>query len=381
MKIFHIADLHIGKVVNGFSMLEDQKHILEQILRKIDKEKPDVLLVAGDIYDKTVPSGAAVSLFDEFLTALSQKDVIVICISGNHDSPERIGFGSRIMKNSDIYISGVFEGDMRKVTVEDDYGEVDFYLLPFVKPMNVRRFFPEEEIESYSDGLAVIFKNQEIDFQRRNILVAHQFVLPSSGEVIRSDSETEPVGGINGIYSDVFNGFDYVALGHLHGSQKIGRDCIRYAGSPLKYSFSEVNHNKSVTVFELREKGDYSISEIPLNPKCDMRKIRGPLKELISEEVLSEGNPRDYMHITLTDEGEILDAIGILRSYYPNVMELSFDNSRTRYDSQIFEIENIEQKSTMELFETFYREQNGSDLTESHKQIIEKFFKDMEERI
>lgn len=280
MKIFHLADLHIGKSVNGFSLIEDQKYILLQILEYIDAERPDTVCIAGDIYDKTVPSGAAVSLLDDFLTALTERNVIVFCISGNHDSPERLAFANRIMQNKGIYISGVFDGKIKTVPVRDSFGTVHVHLLPFVKPANVRPFYPEASIESYTDALQTVLLHNPIDRKERNVLVAHQFVLPMQGDVERSDSETEPVGGLSGIPVNLFDEYDYVALGHIHGPQSIGRDCVRYSGSPLKYSFSEAAHKKAITVVDLAEKGECAIANLPLIPLRDMRKISEPFEAL-----------------------------------------------------------------------------------------------------
>lgn len=379
MKFFHISDLHIGKIVNGFSMLEDQKFVIKQILEKIDTEKPDAVIIAGDVYDKTTPNIDAVSLLDYFLTALLDKKVAVFCISGNHDSAERLEFGNQILRNNKIYIEGVFRGEMKKITVEDEYGKIHFHLLPFVRPSNVRNFYKEEKINSYEDAVRTIILSSEINKEERNILISHQFILPITGEIDRSDSETESLGGINSISSKILEDFDYVALGHIHRPQKVGKDYIRYGGSPLKYSFSEVNHKKAVTVVDIKEKGNCEISNFKLTPLYDMRKIKGPFKELISDEIVNGNNKYDYLHITLTDEEEIVDAIGKLRVYYPNIMELSFENSRTKYDGDLSNLNLIEKKSPMEIFNEFFKEQNGKELISSQEEIIIDYFNKDEE--
>lgn len=381
MKLFHLADLHIGKTVNKFSMLEDQKHILTQILDAIDEQNPDAIMIAGDIYDQIIPSGAAVSLFDDFLTELTSRNIIVMYISGNHDSSERLEYASRILKNNHIYIAGVFDGSLRKITFEDTYGKINFYLLPFVRPANVRAYYPDERISSYSDAIEVVLKNTLLDSTERNILIAHQFVLPISGDVERSDSEIEPVGGLNSVPAGLFDEFDYVALGHLHGPQNLGSERVRYSGSPLKYSFSETSHKKSITVLDIQEKGKLLQSFIPLIPLHDMRKIKGPFSDITSKEILIEGDVNDYMHITLTDEDEIVDAIGKIRRFYPNVMELSFDNRRTRHEADLSEQLDIERKSPMILFENFFKEQNGVELSETQKSITETLLKELEDEL
>lgn len=373
MKFFHLADLHIGKTVNGFSLLEDQQYVLEQILREVERQAPDAVLIAGDLYDKAVPSAAAVSLFDGFLTGLANRNTAVLCISGNHDSPERIGFGRYLMEEKQVHMAGLYEGQIRRVQLQDAYGPVHFYLLPYLRPANVRVHFPEEKIESYQDAVELAIRQEQLDTQARNVLVAHQFVVAAGSEPERSDSETEPVGGVNSVQSWVFDGFDYVALGHLHGPQKMGRETLRYSGSPLKYSFSECRQKKSITVVEMGEKGEISLDWIPLQPLRDMRRIKGPFEALISAQVQAEGNPQDYLHITLTDEQEVVDAIGKLRRVYPNVMELSFDNSRTRSESRLEEAEGLEDKDPLGLFEEFFALQNGSEMSGKQKEIAEAY--------
>jgi exonuclease SbcD len=370
MKFIHLSDLHIGKRVNEFSMLEDQKFILNQIL-DITKAA-DAVVIAGDVYDKPIPSSEAVELFDNFLTSLAAANIPVLIISGNHDSPERIDFGSRIMSGQGIHIAGIFSGALEKVSVCN----VDFYLLPFVKPANVKRFYPDENIDTYEDAIRVIIENTPIDGKRKNVLVAHQFVTASHCDTIRCDSESISVGGVDNIDFSVFDKFDYVALGHIHSAQSIGRDTVRYAGTPLKYSFSEARHNKSVTSVTIDE--DISIELLPLTPLRDMREIKGEINTLLSPEIYSQGSTDDYMHITLTDEDEILDAIGKVRAVYPNVMVLDFQNSRTNISNTIEVAENAEKKSSLQLFDEFYEMQNNVKMNDEELKIISEIFEALE---
>lgn len=367
MKFIHLSDLHIGKRVNEFSMLEDQRYILNQILNI--SETADAVVIAGDIYDKALPSAEAVELFDYFLTSLSDKDIPTLMISGNHDSPERIGFGNKIMRRQNIYISGVFSGSLDKITIDN----VNFYLLPFIKPANVKRFYPDEKIETYEDAVRIVIENTALDKTKKNILVAHQFVTSSACDTVRCDSECISAGGIDNIDSSVFSDFDYTALGHIHSAQAIGSDFIRYAGSPLKYSFSEARHDKSITIVTIDE--DIKIELYPLTPLHDMREIKGEINTLLSPEIYSLGNTEDYMHITLTDDDEILDAIGKVRAVYPNVMTLDFENKRTSQLYNIEAAENTEQKSPAELFSEFYELQNNEKMNDAELDIIYDIFK------
>jgi len=363
MKFMHLADLHIGKIVNGFSMLEDQIFILDQIVQYVREYKPHAVVMAGDIYDRPVPNTEAVKVFDQFLTDLARENTVVLIINGNHDSPERLGFASRIMYDRNIYLYGTLDGQMRKIPVEDEHGRVFFHLLPFIKPSIVRPFYTDTEIENSNDAVKAVIDAAELDKNSRNVLVAHQFVISTGSEPERSESEIGPVGGIDSIDADMLKDFDYVALGHLHGPQKIGFDHIRYAGSPLKYSFSECHHKKSVTLVELEEKGSMEITRLPLKVRRDMRKIKGPIAELMSDSIVAQGAPEDYLHITLTDEDEIFDAIGKIRSVYPNVMLLSFENARTEAISDFSEISPNDSIAPSELFGSFFLAQNGAEMS------------------
>jgi len=366
MKIMHLSDLHIGKKVNEYSMLQDQVYILKEILQIIDDEKVETVIIAGDVYDRSLPPNEALELFDEFLYQLSSRNVNVFVISGNHDSPERISYGGRMMTENKIFLSPVYDGNVKPITLNDDYGEVNFYLLPFVRPADIRRYFPDENIENYTDAVKVAIDNMNVDFSERNILVTHQFV--TGAEL--SESEDIIVGGTDNVSGEVFDGFDYVALGHIHREQTVGKDNIRYCGTPLKYSFSEAKNIKSVTILDFNDKGNIEYSKIPLTPLRDMREIRGTYYELTLKSSYESTNTEDYLHITLTDEEDIPDAIGKLRSIYPNIMKLDYDNLRTRGSGTVDAIENIESKSPFELFADLFKQQNNQDMSEEQEEIM-----------
>lgn len=366
MKIMHLSDLHIGKKVNEYSMLQDQIYILKEILRIIDNEKVETVIIAGDVYDRSLPPNEALELFDEFLYQLSSRNVNVFVISGNHDSPERISYGGRMMTENKIFLSPVYDGNVKPITLNDDYGEVNFYLLPFVRPADIRRYFPDENIENYTDAVKVAIDNMNVDFNERNILVTHQFV--TGAEL--SESEDIIVGGTDNVSGEVFDGFDYVALGHIHREQTVGKDNIRYCGTPLKYSFSEAKNIKSVTILDFNDKGNIEYSKIPLTPLRDMREIRGTYYELTLKSSYESTNTENYLHVTLTDEEDIPDAIGKLRSIYPNIMKLDYDNLRTRGSGTVDAIENIESKSPFELFSDLFKQQNNQDMSEEQEEIM-----------
>lgn len=366
MKIMHLSDLHIGKKVNEYSMLQDQIYILKEILQIIDDEKVETVIIAGDVYDRSLPPNEALGLFDEFLYQLSGRNVNVFVISGNHDSPERISYCGRMVTENKIFLSPVYDGNVKPITLNDDYGEVNFYLLPFVRPADIRRYFPDENIENYTDAVKVAIDNMNVDFSERNILVTHQFV--TGAEL--SESEDIIVGGTDNVSGEVFDGFDYVALGHIHREQTVGKDNIRYCGTPLKYSFSEAKNIKSVTILDFNDKGNIEYSKIPLTPLRDMREIRGTYYELTLKSSYESTNTEDYLHITLTDEDDIPDAIGKLRSIYPNIMKLDYDNLRTRGSGTVDAIENIESKSPFELFADLFKQQNNQDMSEEQEEIM-----------
>lgn len=363
MKFLHISDLHLGKRVNEFSMTEDQKYILKQILYIGEQEQTDGVLLAGDIYDKPVPSAEAVQIFDWFLTGLADRGMKVFAVSGNHDSPERVAFGAQLMQGRGVYLSPVYEGDITGIPLQDQYGELSVYLLPFVKPALVRHALenePEARIpESYQDAVRIAVERMKIDVKKRNLLVAHQFVTGAG----RCDSEEASVGGLDNVDGAVFDDFDYVALGHIHSPQSVGRESIRYCGTPLKYSFSEAEQIKSVTVVEMGEKGNVRISTVPLVPLRDMRKIRGTYLEVTAKSFYRDFDREDYLQVTLTDEEDVPDALQKLRIIYPNLMRLAYDNSRTRQDREVEAALAVEQKSELELLGEFYELQNNQPMS------------------
>ena len=373
MKLIHLSDLHLGKRVNEYSMLEDQAYILKRILSIIAEEKPDGVMIAGDIYDKSVPSAEAVSLFDDFLVSLARQELEVFVISGNHDSPERIAFGSRIMDARGIHLSPVYNGRVEPVRMEDEYGEVNIFMLPFVKPAHVHRFHEEAEITTYSDALRYAVADMHVDKTKRNVLITHQFVTGAA----RSESEEISVGGADNVDAEVFEAFDYVALGHIHSPQDCGAKNIRYCGTPLKYSFSEAGDQKSVTVVELLEKGSVCYKTIDLIPRYDLVELKGTYEELTRKSFYDQMTwQEDYTHITLTDEEDVPDAIGKLRTIYHHLMKLDYDNRRTRSNAFILGDEKVEAKTPYELFSDFYELQNNQPMNDEQavymKDLIEK---------
>jgi len=376
MKLLHLSDLHIGKRVYEFSMLEDQRYILDEILGIVDQEKPDGVLLAGDIYDKTVPSGEAVQVLDGFLTSLADQGIPVFLISGNHDSPERIAFGAEIMSGRRVYVSPVYDGTGRSIVMEDQYGPVTIWLLPFLKPAAVRHVFPDQEIGTYEEAVRTAVDHLDVDTGMRNVLVAHQFVTGA----VRCESEEVSVGGLDQVGVSVFDSFDYVALGHIHGPQHVGRETVRYCGTPLKYSFSEASQHKSVTFVELGEKGSVTIAAEPLVPRHDLRELRGSYIELTDRRNYEGTAVDDYLHITLTDEQDIPEALARLRVIYPNLMRLDYDNRRTQTRQELDAPAKAEQKTPLEHFADFYQLQNNQPLTHEQaafcQQLIESIWKE-----
>ena len=371
MKLLHLGDLHIGKSVNDYSMIEDQKYIFHQILTMIDKHKADGVLIAGDVYDKAVPSEEAVGVLDGFLCQLAERQVKTYIISGNHDSDERLNFGSTLFETNGIFICSKYEGSLYKQTIVDEYGNVNLYLLPFVKASQVRHFFPEEEIDTYDQAVRVILEHGNINQKERNILVAHQFVVGSSGEPKLGGSENasvQQVGTVEKIGSDCFDLFDYVALGHIHSPQQVGRDTIRYCGSPLKYSLSEVHSEKSVPMITLGKKGTLDIEFLPLKPLRDMRHLKGKLEQLLDKKNITDTD--DYIYVTLTDETPIPDAMAIIRQHYPNTMKLDYENSHTK-GMEVMDVSKVtREKSFSELISEFYHMMFGCDMVEDEMKIL-----------
>ena len=366
MKLMHLSDLHLGKRVNGFSMIADQRHVLEQILAMTAEEKPDAALLCGDIYDKTVPSAEAVELFDWFLSRLAQYCPVYL-ISGNHDSAERLAFGGRLLERAGVYLSPVYDGTVATVQQQDEFGTVCFHLLPFLKPAQVRRFFPEEVVESYTDAARAALSAIDREDGNRHVLLAHQFVTGSE----RCESEEVSIGGSDNVDAEVFAGFDYVALGHLHGAQRAGGEHIRYCGTMLKYSFSEANHHKSVTFVQLGEKGSLSITTRELKPLRDLKQIRGTYEEIMSRSYYYGTElPESYLHITLTDEEDVPEALGRLRTVYPYIMKLSYDNERTRARQNPLQAEVMPETSPLELFGLLYEKQNNRELGDDQRKYL-----------
>lgn len=377
MKLMHLADLHLGKRVNGFSMMEDQEYILNRILEIMEEEQPDGLLIAGDVYDKTIPPAEAVRLMDDFLTAVAAKHVPVFLISGNHDSAERVAFGHQLMQGSGIWISPVYDGTIRHHTLEDRWGEVNIYLIPFLRPSVVRSFFPDVEIEDYTDALRTIIEDLQVDTSRRNVVLAHQFVTVAGALPETCDSEQLSVGGLDRVDGSVFSPFDYTALGHLHGPQRVGSETIRYAGSPLKYSFSELHQKKSVTVAELRAKGETEIRQIPLQPRREMIELRGTFEEILAEARKKGELQTDYYHMILTDETDVVDALSRLREYYPNIMLLDYDNRRTRSQKEVEQLDRVEERTPGELFAALYEQQNGQEMDSDRKEYLDGLIREI----
>lgn len=370
MKFLHLSDLHLGKRVEAFSMLEDQERVLKEIIKIADDEKPEAVVIAGDIYDKPNPPAEAEKLMDDFLFSLSRRGIRTLIISGNHDSSQHIAFGARLMKLGGVYLSPVYNGAIEPVVLNDEYGEVRFYLLPFIKPLHVRRIFEEADIESYTDAVRIAVESMDVDPAARNVIVAHQFVTGAE----RSESETISVGGTDNVDASVFDVFDYAALGHIHGPQSIGRETVRYCGTPLKYSFSEQRHVKSVTVCELGAKGEVRVRTVPLTPMRDMRDVRGSF-----EEVIKSAPSDDYIRVILTDEDDVPDAMNKLRRVFPNVMQLRYDNTRTNTFCSVGEAESVESKSTLELFEELFELQNGKKMDDNQRELCVKLLEEIAE--
>ena len=366
MRFLHLGDLHLGKSLGDFDLIGDQKYILDQMLAVIRERTVDAVLIAGDVYDKAIPSEAATNLLDYFLCRLAETGVKTFLISGNHDSDDRLNYGSRLFQDNQIFISSVFRGELEKYTVEDEQGEVDVYLLPFVKASQVRHYFPDAKIDSYDDAVRVIIEHAHLNLQKRNVIVAHQFVTGA----LRCEAEELQVGDVDQIPVELFDAFDYVALGHIHSPQKVGRETVRYCGSPLKYSFSEAGQEKSITIVELKEKGTVELRTIPLKPLHDLRKIRGTYLEVTAKTFYENSDRTDYLMVTLTDEEDVPDGMAKLRTIYPNLMRLEYDNKRTRSNAEVTAAERIEEKSELELFQEFYELQNNQSMTEQQKAFV-----------
>ncbi len=373
MRLMHLSDLHIGKRLNEFPLLDDQSYILDEILRITEEQKPDAVAIAGDIYDKSTPSAEAVALFDSFISRLAKLVTPVFVISGNHDSAERIAFGSSLMQIAGVYLSPVYNGESTPVKVEDKFGSVNVYMLPFIRPSDVRRLFPDDDTESFDSAFKTAVTHLDVNENERNIILAHQFITGAAA----GGSESVSVGGLDNISAEVFEPFDYAALGHIHHRQNITSEKVRYCGTPLKYSFSEVNDKKTVTIANIGKKGELSIEEIPLRPIRDLREIKGTYLEITDRNFYDKFNCEDYIHVTLTDENDIPEAIGRLRAVYPNIMKLDYDNTRTRENRVVNDLADEVQRSPAELFAEFYRTCNNSELSEEQKDYIDSVIKEI----
>ena len=371
MRLIHLGDLHLGKSLGDFDLIEDQRYILDRILEIVDKNNIDGVLIAGDVYDRAIPSEAATNLLDYFLKSLAERNVKTFMISGNHDSDDRLNYGSSLFAANQIYISAQFKGSLYKQTVNDEFGEVNIYLLPFVKASQVRHFYPEEKIENYDAAVRTILKHTDIDYEKRNVIVAHQFVAGKGTDPELGGSEgagTLSVGLVEKISYDCFDGFDYAALGHIHAPQSVGREEVRYSGSPLKYSLSEVNNDKSVPMITLGDKGDVKIELLKLRPLRDMRHIKGPIEKLLDKSNISR--PEDFIYATLTNEEIINDAMGIMQQVYPNTVRIVYDNSRTRELDRIDITAITQHKSFDELISDFYRKMYSCEISEEELQVM-----------
>ncbi len=408
MKFFHLADLHLGKRVNGFPMLEDQRYILKQIIALADADHPDAVIIAGDVYDKAIPSVEAVNLMDDFLVELVKRNLEIFIISGNHDSAERISYGGRVMEQSGIHISPRIIGSGRRasgtedsdepslpepdgtdvnqedkpavspVCLEDEYGPLYIYLIPYIHPSVVREAYQEEKVTDWTKAMEILIRNAHVDPMARNIAVAHQYVTASGVRPEECDSEQKHIGGLDNVEYTVFDSFDYVALGHLHGPQRIGRDTVRYAGSPLKYSFSEEKHKKSVTLVEIKEKGCVEYRQLPLVAARDFKTLRGTFNEMMSPAFTASLSAEDYYRIILTDEQDIDQAMARLRKYfYKNLMDLDYDNTRTRTQSEINTGEETLEKEPIEILQELFFRQNGISMNEYQTQIAARLIEEI----
>ena len=375
MKLLHLSDLHLGKRVNGFPMLEDQTYILEQILSVADAEQPDAVLIAGDVYDRAAPPAEAVRLLDDFLVKLSQRGLRVIIISGNHDSAQRLAFGARLMERSGVTIAPAFDGAVQPVTLSDAYGPVDIWPLPFLRRVQAQRWFPDAAIETETDAIAAVIGAMALDASHRSVLVAHLFVTGAA----QCDSEDVQIGAVDGVDAAVFAPFEYVALGHLHGAQSVLRETVRYCGTPLKYSFSEKDHKKSVTVVELGEKGDTRVRTVPLTPLHDLREVRGAYDALTLRANYLGTATDDYLSIVLTDEQDVPDALQKLRVIYPNIMQLRYDNTRTRTEAALLPLEEADRRTELELLADFYEMQNGQTLLPEQRALAARLLEEIRE--
>ena len=375
MRFLHISDLHLGKRVYEYSMLEEQKNALWQVLSIVDEKNVEGLFIAGDIYDKSIPTIEAIELFDSFLVELSNRNIDVYIISGNHDSPERVGFGADFFKSKRIYISKAYDGNIQYVDKEDLYGKIRIHLIPFLKPANVRRFHQEMEIADYNSAIRTVVEDIKLCEDGRNVVLVHQFITGA----VRSQSEESFLGGMDNIEYDLFDEFDYVALGHIHKSQAMGRQQVRYSGALVKYALDEINQVKSMTLVEIKCKGEVEIETIPIKPIHDMRRIEGTYMELTDRNNYVNTKVDDYLHVVLKDEEDVPDALRKLRVIYPNILKLEYDNTRTRLKNSVIEGKGVRRKEPMEYIEELFRKQNNEDMTSEQATVLKNIMEDSDE--
>jgi len=371
MRFFHLSDLHLGIRVNEFSMLDDQWHIIREIVRLAKEHKPDAVLIAGDVYDKSVPPIDALQLLDRLLVWLNELGIAVYMIAGNHDSAERVSFAASLLEMSNVHISQVYDGKITPLSMQDEFGIINVWMLPYLKPSTVRLYFKDKEIVTYTDAVSAALGNVDVNTDSRNILLTHQFITGA----VQSEEELY-VGGSENVNASLFDAFDYVALGHMHRPQNILRDTLRYSGTPLKYSLSEVNQTKSITMVDMGSKGDTRVTEIPLTPLRDMREIRGTYAEVTALKNYTDTKTDDYVYIVLTDENEEPDAISKIRTIYPNVMSLRYDNKRTQSDVSHITARSYDSKTPLDLLAELYAIQNGQPMSQDQmdysKELLEK---------
>lgn len=377
MKFFHLSDLHIGKQLHFYSLKEEQRAVLKEIIQYAEKERPQAIVIAGDVYDKSVPSAEAVAVFDEFIRAISKLSLKIFVISGNHDSPERLEFAGSLLEKQGLYIAGlppVKETDhIKKIVCCDEEGEVCFWLLPFLKPSYVRGIFPEKESLSYTEAVKMLLEREEIDTSIRNVLVTHQFFTASGKEPLRSASETVYVGGAGNVDISAVRKFDYVAMGHIHKGQSVGEAHFRYCGTPLKYSAGESKDIKKLTVVTLGKKGEsVNIEELPLHPLRDVQQLKGKFEELMHL------GTEDYVSLTLTDEKMPYQPREQLEKVFPNILELKVENTRTKRELSGFSKE-TEQAEPCALFADFYEEIHGISMTEEEKRLVKEIMEKVQE--
>ncbi len=370
MKLMHLGDLHLGKTLGEYSLIDDQKFVLDQILDIISEKDVNAVMIAGDVYDRSMPSEAAVNLLDDFISKLADRNVKAFIISGNHDSEDRLEYGSRLFSSRGINIVSVFNGELVKKTAADDYGEVNIYMLPFVKASQVRHYYPDSRIDTYEDAVRTVIEHAGIDWSARNILIAHQFVAGDTAPKLAGSegASVQNVGLVEQISSEIFKDFDYAALGHLHSPQSAGYDHIRYSGSILKYSLNEAGSDKSIPLINIGDKGTVELEFVPIKPMKDLRHITGRLDQLLRAENIVD--PGDYMYVTLTDEEIINDVMGIVQQYYPFTIKIDYKNSHTM-EIESFDIgETVSDRSFEELIADFYLKIYGTEIGDEEMDVM-----------